>query len=225
MACSGLEVMSPSVPSICKCPHAEAEDVAGGISALAQVSKCANFGKLALKCIALCLDEHPHCLVGPCLLHCSSPLLPHKARLPSGLQWDVGEDPGPLQPCVTAHVRLLLALIWIPALSTFGSLESLFCTTCLALVTLNCTSINLRGSCSLLLLLYSVMLCSLYGNPSHMWCIVRLFWTFLSKVSNAENGDRRGGGHRTLGRTLTHALNFPAGLAHRFQPGKQLSVA
>lgn len=176
MACSGLEVMSPSVPSISKCPRAEAEDVAGGISATAQVSKCANFGKLAWKCIALCL-------VGPCLLHCSSPLLPHKARHPSGLQWDVGKDPGPLQPCVTARVRLLLALIWIPALSTFGSLESLYCTTCLALVTLNCTSINLRGSCSLLLLLllYSVMLCSLYGNPSHMWCIVRLLRTFLSK--------------------------------------------
>lgn len=171
MACSGLEVMSPSVPSICKCPHAEAEDVAGGISAMAQVYKCANFGKLAWKCIVLCLDEHPHCLVGPRLLHCSSPLLPHKAQLPSGLQWDVGKDPGPVQPCVTAHVRLLLALIWIPALSTFGSLECLYCTTCLALVTLNCTSINLRGSCSLLLLLlYSVMLCSLYGNPSHIWC-------------------------------------------------------
>lgn len=177
MACSGLEVMSPSVPSICKCPRAEAEDVAGGISATAQVSKCANFGMLAWKCIALCLDEHPHCLVGPW----SAPLLPHKARLPSGLQWDVGKDPGPLQPCVTARVRLLLALIWIPALSTFGSLESLYGTTCLALVTLNCTSINLSGSCSLLLLLYSVMLCSLYGNPSHMWCIVRLLRTFLSK--------------------------------------------
>lgn len=170
MACSGLEVMSPSVPSICKCPHAVAEDVAGGISAMAQVSKSANFGKLAWKCIVLCLDEHPHCLVGPCLLHCSCQLLPHKARLPPGLRWDVGKDPGPFQPRVSAHVRLLLALIWIPAPSTSGWLESLYCTTCLALGTSTCTSINLRGSCSLLLLLYSAMLCSLYGNPSHIWC-------------------------------------------------------
>lgn len=51
--------------------------------------------------------------------------------------------------------------------------------------------------------------------------VVRLLRTFLSKVSNADNGDRRCGGHRTLGRTLTHALNFPAGLVHRFQPVKQ----
>ena len=82
--------------------------------------------------------------------------------------WGVVKDPSPAWPRVTTPTRLLWrslasasltassalhflpVLTWIPALATFGSLESLYWTTSLALVTLNSSSKDLKGSCSLL---------------------------------------------------------------------------
>ncbi len=80
--------------------------------------------------------------------------------------WGVEKEPSPALPLATTPISLLWSnlasacrmvpsafhfrpvLTSIPAFATFESLESLYCNTSLALITLNSSSKDLSGSCS-----------------------------------------------------------------------------
>ena len=167
-------IMPPAVASISKCPGAAAEDVLQ-VSSLGTQRACWCHGPMCAGLMGLeahhILPVLPSCCF---ILTALTVLVSSTAALTSSWTrqcpsfpllfiWGVGKEASPALPrvitptmllwrilastswTVTSALHFLPVLTWVPALATFGSCESLYCSTSLALVTLNSFSKDLKG--------------------------------------------------------------------------------